>query len=244
MTDGYTRTTSADSYHLTKVSGNRKTGPIPVTTHSRASCPASCPLLRSPGGVRGCYADGYPLSRHWDRVSRGERGTAWDRFLGLVRKAARGARRIRLMQAGDLPGDGATLDHGSCVDYARASSAGGRCEAFGYSHYPRTAENLATLRAMADRGATVSASCESLAEADRIMDAGVPAVAVVASDAPKHGHTPAGRRWIVCPAQLGDMTCAGCGGGKGALCWRADRDYVVAFRAHGAAFRRAEQAIR
>ena len=39
-------------YHLTKVSSNRKTGPIPVSTTTSDSCPPTCSLKGA-----GCYAE-------------------------------------------------------------------------------------------------------------------------------------------------------------------------------------------
>jgi hypothetical protein len=60
-------------FHLTRSSGNRKTGPIPVTTSSRATCSPSCPFL-----LNGCYADGGgPLRLHWEKVTTGERGVSF-----------------------------------------------------------------------------------------------------------------------------------------------------------------------
>ena len=58
--------------HITARSGNAKTGPIPVTTTERASCPTTCPFYD-----KGCYAKSGPLALHWRKVSDGERGTDW-----------------------------------------------------------------------------------------------------------------------------------------------------------------------
>lgn len=65
---------------LVKVSGNRKTGPIPVSTTSRESCPNSCPLYT------GCYASGGPLRIHWDKVTSGEGSDSWENFCADVAK--------------------------------------------------------------------------------------------------------------------------------------------------------------
>jgi hypothetical protein len=62
---------------LTLKSSNDKTGPIPVSTTSRVSCPATCPLA----GDGGCYADaGYYTRMHWDAVTAGTRGLPVARF--------------------------------------------------------------------------------------------------------------------------------------------------------------------
>lgn len=60
--------------HLTKVSTNVKTGPMPVSTTSKASCPDNCSLKGN-----GCYAESGPLGIHWSAVTKGNRGT--DYFL-------------------------------------------------------------------------------------------------------------------------------------------------------------------
>ena len=55
--------------HFSLKSNNSKTGPIPVSTMGRQSCPDACPLKRN-----GCYGDGGPLSWHWRKVTAGIRG--------------------------------------------------------------------------------------------------------------------------------------------------------------------------
>lgn len=54
------------TYHFTRVSGNAKCGPIPVTTTSADSCPPTCSFKGN-----GCYAESGPLAMHWkaDRKS-------------------------------------------------------------------------------------------------------------------------------------------------------------------------------
>ena len=70
-------------YQLTKVSGNSKTGPIPVSTSSKSTCPKACPFRRDNEG--GCYADsGGPIQWHFDKVSRGAKGTDFSAFLKEV----------------------------------------------------------------------------------------------------------------------------------------------------------------
>ncbi|MEY4341197.1 MAG: hypothetical protein RL541_701, partial [Pseudomonadota bacterium] len=55
--------------HLTLKSANVKTGPIPVSTTERASCPDDCSMKKE------CYAASGPLALHWAAVSNGTRGT-------------------------------------------------------------------------------------------------------------------------------------------------------------------------
>jgi hypothetical protein len=70
-------------------------------------------------------------------------------------------------------------------------------------------------------------------DADRVMtEYGIPAVAVVHSDKTDRFYTTSnGRKVITCPAALhpGKVTCATCG-----LCQQSDREFVIAFPAHGA----------
>ena len=54
--------------HLTNISGNRKVGPIKVTTSDKESCPSECGIADE------CYASGGPLAIHWNKVREGERG--------------------------------------------------------------------------------------------------------------------------------------------------------------------------
>jgi hypothetical protein len=57
-------------FHLTLKSRNVKTGPIPVSTSTRKTCPDSCPFKNN-----GCYAESGPLAIHWKAVTQGKRLT-------------------------------------------------------------------------------------------------------------------------------------------------------------------------
>ena len=120
-------------YHTTKVSRNHKTGPMPVMTSSRDTCPDSCPLKTG-----GCYAMTGPLKLHWDKVTNGERGTDLDEALKPIRKLNRGA-LWRYGQAGDLPGEGDSIDREGLMKIAAASRGK---QAIIFTHKPATPENL------------------------------------------------------------------------------------------------------
>ena len=82
-------------------------------------------------------------------------------------------------------------------------------------------------------GFTVNASCESVDDADRVMsEHNIPAVAVVNSNQTDRFYTTTnGRKVITCPATIHEnVTCATCG-----LCQQSDREFVIAFPAHGTA---------
>jgi hypothetical protein len=51
------------NYHLTLESGNAKTGPIPVSTTDRASCPPTCPFYD-----KGCYGAATPRADLWGYI--------------------------------------------------------------------------------------------------------------------------------------------------------------------------------
>ena len=170
-------------YHLTRVSGNSKTGPIPVSTTSRNSCPEACELKGA-----GCYAESGPLRLHWDAVGEG-RGYDLDRFCDEISKLPK--RQLwRYGQAGDLPGDGINIDCDSLDKIVQASR--GR-SGFAFTHYPPTADNLD--------------------EADELAELSIgPVVVLLPEDQKKPVKTAGGRLVVVCPATVTkDMDCSVCG---------------------------------
>lgn len=232
--------------HVTPTSDNVKTGPILVTTTTALTCPDACPFKRTVNGVNGCYADGGPLAMHWQKVTLGKRGQPWSDALVTIaaqlKRKGKGA-TWRHNQAGDLPGLGDAIDAPALADLVKVNADAG-ARGFTYTHKPLVGSvhaeaNLAAVQSANALGFTVNASANTLAHADAIADlGGVPVVVVVAHDAPDTLATPAGRKVVVCPAQRrDDVTCASC-----RLCSRGDRSVIVAFRAHGASYRRAEAA--
>lgn len=221
-------------WHITRRSSNAKTGPIVVTTSTESTCPATCPLKGS-----GCYADNYHLRLHWDKVTSGERGETFDDHLAALASLP-GDAMVRLNQAGDLPGDGASLDFQRTRDYLRA--AGDGRVAWTYTHYtaPTNVDVLQGLRGA--EFATVNLSANNLEEADALAASGMPTVTLTAS-AEKVQRTPEGRRVVLCPAQSSDdVTCATCGGGR-PLCSRDDRQYIVGFHVHGSGANKALRVV-
>lgn len=241
-----------DRFHLSPRSSNAKTGAIPVSTSTSATCPAACPLSRG-----GCYAKGGHLAMHWRAVDKG-RGDGWREHLATLdavlakRRAAVGdAAPWRMNQAGDLPG---LSDR---IDAARLSAvvevnARHRARGFTYTHKPLRAEDVADAvkdpgalaaanrAAVADalaRGFTINLSANSPAHADALADLNLaPVVVLLPRDAAPTSTTPSGRKVIVCPAQQREgINCATC-----QLCARATRSVVVGFRAHGSGARRVE----
>lgn len=204
--------------HLSIKSSNAKTGPIPVSTTSRDTCPVDCAVRSA------CYAASGPLALHWSAVTSGARGTDWTSFCASILALPDG-QLWRHNQAGDLPGNGHTVDPVALGMLVRANL--GR-RGFTYTHY-RDAASLAWIRHANAWGFTVNLSANDLSDADALADTGAgPVVCVVPSHQSTNTVTPAGRRVVVCPAtQRDDVSCATC-----QLCQR-QRDVIVGFPAHG-----------
>jgi hypothetical protein len=140
----------------------------------------------------------------------------------------------RHYQAGDLPGQGDTIDTAALDMLVKANK--GKA-GWTYTHKPPTRSNIAAIRRANKAGFTVNLSGNNLAHADVLADKKVgPVVVVLPADATKNTVTPAGRRVVVCPATIrDDVTCATC-----RLCQRGDRAAIIGFPAHGASKRKAE----
>ena len=219
--------------HLTQISSNIKTGPIPVTTSESSTCPDVCPFKKS-----GCYADSGPLQIHWLKVSKGERGDSLDVLTRQIRSFPVG-QVWRHNQAGDLPGLSNAIDTDKLSQIVESNK--GR-RGFTYTHKPcegdsnQSTSNRAAVRFANREGFTVNLSANNMAHADRLIDlqAG-PVVCVVPMDTAPTFETPTGRRGVVCPAQQrDDITCANC-----QLCSRSNRSIVVGFLAHGTSKKKA-----
>ena len=204
--------------HLTLKSANVKTGPIPVSTTAKESCPADCAMRA------GCYAASGPLALHWAAVSAGTRGTDWATFTGQIAALPDG-QLWRHNQAGDLPQIGGTVD---AVKLGQLVQANIGRRGFTYTHH-RDTQSLAWVKHANAWGFTVNLSANDLQDADVLADTGAgPVVVVLPSTQTENTTTPAGRKVVVCPAtQRDDVSCATC-----QLCQR-QRGTIVGFPAHG-----------
>ena len=226
------------TFHLTRSSSNEKTGPIPVSTSPASTCPDSCPLKD-----RGCYVVG-PIKWHWNKVSRGERGSEWEVFLDELRSLPRG-QLWRHNQAGDLPGDNEEILPEFLKDLVKANQ--GR-KGFTYTHKPVLSEqagpvesNRAAIKEANAQGFTINLSANGLNHADKLAALGIGPVCTILPDQnPVNRITPQGRKVVICPAQTRDnTTCASCG-----LCQRADRSVIVGFMPHGSQQKKALEIAR
>ena len=204
--------------HLTPKSANAKTGPIPVSTTERASCPPDCAMRAE------CYADSGPLALHWRAVSNGARGSDWPTFTKSIAALPDG-QLWRHNQARDLPKKGGTIDPVKLGELVRAN-IGKR--GFTYSHH-RDSASIEWIRHANAWGFTVNLSANNLRDADMLADTGAgPVVVVLPSTQTRNTTTPKGRPVVICPAtQRADVSCATC-----QLCQR-QRAAIVGFPAHG-----------
>lgn len=204
--------------HLTLKSANVKTGPIPVSTTERDSCPDDCSMKKE------CYAASGPLALHWAAVSNGTRGTDWPTFTQAI-AALPDDQLWRHNQAGDLPKKNNSIDP---VKLGELVAANKNKRGFTYSHH-RDQESINWIRHANNWGFTVNLSANDLIDADMLADhAAGPVVVVLPSTQTENTRTPHGRAVVICPAtQRDDVTCASC-----QLCQR-QRSAIVGFPAHG-----------
>ena len=208
--------------HLTLKSANVKTGPIPVSTTERDSCPADCQMKAE------CYAASGPLALHWAAVSMKTRGTSWGEFCETIARLPDN-QIWRHNQAGDLPQQNGSID---AVKLGQLVAANKDKRGFTYSHH-RDADSINWIRHANNWGFTVNLSANDLSDADYLasQNAG-PVVVVLPSTQSENLKTPAGRPVVICPAtQRDDVSCATC-----QLCQR-QRAAIVGFPAHGSRHR-------
>lgn len=203
--------------HFVAVSGNSKTGPIPVTYSQRETCPTSCPHYRSD-----CYAEDYYTRMSWDKVP--VRGETLETVCAKIAALPDG-QLWRFNVAGDLPGENETVDPVALGEIVR-SNIGKR--GFTYTH-KKSPDAIRWAKHATDWGFTVNLSADDAGEADTLAVHGLPLTCIVPMDTPEKTVTPGGLPIVVCPAQTRDeITCQSCG-----LCQRANRAVIVGFRAHG-----------
>lgn len=240
------------SFTFSARSSNEKTGPMPVTTTSRASCWQGCAFYEA-----GCYAKYNKLGLYWSKLTETEAGTTFQNGVAKVKTynikglceaiaALPEGTLWRHNQAGDLPSENGEIDVFQLGMIVKANE--GKC-GFTYTHHPVLDEqspyalsNRASVAMANKNGFTVNLSANDLGHADKLADLGIaPVVTVLPSTV--HGNeritTPAGRRVVVCPATYrDDVTCKSCG-----LCQKRGRKCIVGFPAHGAGKRRVDTVI-
>lgn len=227
-------TQTTQFYVLNPVSGNAKTGPMPVSTSNSSTCPDACPIK-----LKGCYAKYGPVGMHWRKLDEGTSRNAkeWGDFLQDVKRIARGS-LWRHNQAGDLNGVEGTdrIDHVKLLELVKVNNGK---RGFTYTHYDtiNNGLNRAAVKAANVKGFTINLSGNDVNHADQLKALNIaPVVVLMPRDAEKVSYTPAGNKVVICPAENTDkVNCLTCG-----LCAKADRDYIIGFRAHGTAAKTVE----
>ena len=219
---------------FTRISGNAKTGPIPVSMTESSSCPNSCPLKDS-----GCYARFGMVGMHWRKLDKGITGMAWEAFTQQVKALPKGT-LWRHNAAGDLP-----MDNNGGInkpEFLALVSANKGKQGFTYTHHSeKLGDNASLIKQANEEGFTVNLSANNAEHADELASLNIgPVVTLLPEDAPKRSYTPQGRAIVKCPATYIDsMTCAAC-----ALCANSSRKSIVGFPVHGTGKRKAEQTIK
>jgi hypothetical protein len=239
----------------TAKSSNEKTGPMPVSTTSKNTCPIGCPFMGN-----GCYAESGPLAFLWTNLSNVQaagdtfkNGKAtmhslpWHGFTAKVAALPEGT-VWRHNQAGDLPNTFGMISDTLMTELV-AANRGKR--GFTYTHHNVLQnEHNRNVVAFANReGFTINLSGNNLAHADALANLAIAPVVTVLPysfqrtfdksgwteelDAyrarTKDLATPKGRKVAPCPATyLDDVSCATC-----KLCAVRDRKVIVGFPAHG-----------
>lgn len=177
-----------------------------------------------------------PLNIHWNKITNGERGVNLADFCDIV-SALPSDQMWRHNQAGDLAGDGDTIDREALLELARANA--GR-PVICYTHKPLNKPNIEAIREARELGFNIVISTQSPEQAHYY---GFPAATVLPSSMAKdENETEAayrarvGRETIVCPATYrDDVSCASCG-----LCARLHPGTTIGFPVHGAGKKKAE----
>lgn len=220
---------------FTKISGNAKTGKIPVTVTESRSCPSNCRLKG-----QGCYAELGKVGIHWKKIDKAERGTSYWQAMQAIASLPSG-QRWRHNVAGDLVHAGQKIAADSLAGIIQANKGK---QGFTYTHHRVIGDDAVVLHnrqqiRLANRnGFTVNLSADTLEQADKLKALNIgPVVTILPIDAPKTMKTPAGNIVIVCPAVYrNDTTCSNCG-----ICQVSTRKAIIGFPAHGVGKKKAQR---
>jgi hypothetical protein len=221
-----------ESVIAVELSGNAKTGRVSATYASQASCPTSCPLLRS-----GCYAEHGAMAYHTRRVNAGTARTAEEVAIEEARAIGElsGRYPLRLHVVGDCPTD----ESARIVSEAAREYSGWRGQpVWAYTHGWRDVERASW------GTVSVLASCETPADVRGARERGYATALVYAGEPQRRRFDVDGVAVVPCPQQTRDgVTCASC-----RLCFddRAlrERGVTIGFAAHGARAKRVGEVVR
>lgn len=207
---------------------------------SCVTCPPTCPFYYENldnGQQKGpCYALNWPLALFWMRLSRGEAGSTFLEVTRRMRELPPG-HLVRYGDIGDLPGKGNKIDREKLLGLSEALTGKvGWC----YTHKPvlgrRRIANRAALGEIQGGALVINLSAEGWNRPDALLALRLgPVVTVLPQEMGnwRRAHTNNGVEIRRCPAEYSVVTCSTCGGKRGPICARWDREYVVGFTAHG-----------
>lgn len=228
-----TATMTLENVTITAASGNRKTGRIPVTSRPMTTCPSDCPFLPT-GATGGCYGTGWLFGMANKNATTTTVAAASAKLRAGVLKQAR---YLRDRVVGDVMTPDGEVDTAYITGIAQVARENDLVP-FGYTHgWERFTEKDIAL--LDDVGYVMNASTETVADAQRAIELGMPAV-IVNDDLPE-GEMVAGKRLITCPAETrAGVTCSSCG-----LCAKpaGERKVLIRFHPHGNVRNRALAAI-
>jgi hypothetical protein len=162
---------------------------------------------------------------HWSAVNAGKRGMTLEQFCAAIESMPEG-QLWRHNQAGDLPGEGESIDRYSLADIILANR---KRRGFTYTHKPMTKTNQAIIGRANRLGFAVNLSADTIAQADEYAALGIaPVVVTVPENTRANFTTPGGNRVVICPAETHGVNCAQC-----KLCAWSERKAIIAFPAHG-----------
>lgn len=202
-----------------RLSSNGKTGPMPAVMAEQNTCPDSCGLKG-----KGCYAENWPLSLHWNRLSKGEapKSVSLEQLAQEI-KSLPNRTVWRYATAGDLPGNNESIDTEALNTIVAANR---KKRGFTYTHKSLTKDNLAAIRAANKAGFTINQSCDRVEQLDEHKD--IPKVILLAPDEKRKSLMINGHLVVTCPFAIRKTQCVNC-----ELCAVADRGFVIGFPAHG-----------
>ena len=210
--------------HLVYKSANSKTGPIPVTYTTAATCPVDCIFNHKNEG--GCYAEQGHTAINWRLVTAKKRGDVFPATMQKIKDLPPGT-LWRHNVAGDLPGDGEHLNGTACEQLTAANE---NKSGFTYTHYnPTKNGNGVIIKAMNAAGFTVNLSGNSVDHAIELSALNVGPVVAVTHSKKTGNFKQGGKSFVQCPATVKDsITCKTC-----KLCAVGNRKSIVYFPAHG-----------
>lgn len=211
-------------------SKNPKTGNISQTYTSDITCPVRCPFRKKINGKETCYCKGGYCGIHWRAVSK--YGKTPDKLKEVIEESAHTA-VIRHNIGGDMATPGTSdIDVRLLNDLIAAFK---NVKAYTYTHCEASERNF-ELAKKAEKEANfiINFSTEKIEDAKKVMEHGLNAVIAV-NTMENDVAVVDGIKIVKCPNSAGKldkngdkMQCKMCG-----ICWRKNRDFVVAFPAHG-----------